>query len=269
MLADHLQVRAAGRTTAVISSSGNAALAAATYGAAAGVRVVAFISPLTGTARAVRLRDAGARVIVTPKPINYSLRLCRVTGWPDLRPSVSVDALSGFRTLGIELARELPAQMPIFGYASSGTTFEAIGQVFAASGGDHPLHPVQAGLVNGLSRAFGRSGDGRRSLVGDLGVKVTPRASAVIDMVRRSGGQAWWVADTEIAEARGALEREGIDAATECWAALAGIREAAGAGGIEEACLLLTGRSWGESGDQVQPDATSFAEVLSLVADLR
>jgi threonine synthase len=261
------------RRVAVISSSGNAALAAATYGKAGGVTVIALVSPLTERVRVEQLIAAGARVIVTEKPINYSLRLGRVRRWPDLRPSRSAEALQGFRALGEELAAALPDGAAVVGYASSGTTFQAIGEVTLESGRRLPLHPVQAGLVNGLSRVFGRAGDGRRSLVGDLGVKVSVRSDAVVALVRRSGGQAWWVDDADIGEAAMALSAAGLSVARECWAALAGARMAAAEGGAHEGCLLLTGRlvegdlrAIGESA----PGGIrrSFVEVLDAVADL-
>ena len=266
-----------GERVAVISSSGNAALAAATYGRRGGVTVVSLLSPRTEPARVVALRAAGARVVVTPKPINFGIRLTRVSGWPDLRPSQSVEAVRGFRTLGEELARELTPGTSVFGYASSGATYLAMGQVFAERGCLLPLQPVQAGLVNGISKEFGRVGDGRRSLVGDLGVKNTDRAAVVVQMVRESGGQAWWVGDESIGAAGEALRDRGYMMAPECWAALAGVRAAALDSDIGQACLLLTGRAVEamtadsdehRRGSLAQP-AETFDEVLALVEDLR
>ena len=126
------------RRVAVISSSGNAALAAATYGAKFGVTVVALVSPSTERARVRQVLDAGGRVVVTTKPINYSLRLSRVRRWPDLRPSQSADALEGFRSLASELEAELTAGVAVFAYASSGTTFQALGEEFQAGAQRHP-----------------------------------------------------------------------------------------------------------------------------------
>ena len=270
---------ARGQRVAVISSSGNAALAAATYGHAAGVRVVALLSPMTEAGRADAIRQAGARVVVTTKPINYTIRLHRVCGWPDLRPSHSPEALAGFRTLGEELATELADDVALFGYASSGTTFQAIGEVLQASNKRVALHPVQAGLVNGLSKAFDRVGNGKRSIVGDLGVKTSDRADEVIRLVRASGGEAWWVDDDATEEAGAYLEEQGYALARECWAALAGLTLAAETTEISRACLLLTGRAAPAVEDNVAPaeegigslarPAAEFGEVLDLVADLR
>lgn len=268
-----------GDRVAVISSSGNAALAAATYGSAGGVQVVALLSPMTEPGRAAAIAEAGARVLVTTKPINYTIRLSRVCGWPDLRPSQSAEALAGFRGLGEELAGELGGKgVALFGYASSGTTFQAIGEVLAARDAGVPLHPVQAGLVNGISKAFDRAGDGSRSIVGDLGVKASPRAPEVTRLVRASGGEAWWVGDAAIKEAGDFLESQGYQLARECWAALAGLALAAETTGLDRAALLLTGRAappvptatpdTDPAGTLSRP-ATEFAEVLDLVADLR
>jgi threonine synthase len=265
-----------GRPVAVISSSGNAALSAATYGRAAGVAVVALLSPLTEPARVALLRAAGARVVVTTKPINYGIRLSRVRRWPDLRPSQSAEAVRGFRSLGEELGKELLPGTAVFGYASSGATYAALGAVFQERGRRLPLHPVQAGLVNGLSREFGQPGDGRRSLIGDLGVKVSDRAAAVVKLVRNSGGQARWVNDSAITAAGEALTGRGYDVAPECWAALAGVAVAGAESGVERACLVLTGRAVHVDDTTREPaglgtlnhPAAAFDEVLALVQDL-
>ena len=47
----------------------------------------------------------------------------------------------------------------------------------------------------------------RNGRVGDLGVKNTDRAAVVAQMVRESGGQAWWVGDESIGAAGEALQR--------------------------------------------------------------
>ena len=264
-----------GQGVAVISSSGNAALAAATYGRRAGLAVVAMLSPRTEPGRVVALRQAGARVVVTEKPINYGIRISRVCGWPDLRPSQSEEALTGFRSLGKELVEQLPLGTAVVGYASSGTTYQAIGEVVSGHGAGLELHPVQAGMVNGLSREFGRAGDGRRSVVGDLGVKVSARAGAVTEMVRDSGGQAWWVDDESIIEAGEVLRSAGFEVATECWAALSGARQAGASAGLSDVCLLLTGKAVADASDDATGPGTlaqptvGWDETLALVEDLR
>ena len=259
-----------GQRVAVISSSGNAALAAAARGKEFGVTVVALLSPLTPPAKVDAIRAAGGRVVVTTKPINFAIRLSRVCGWPDLRPSQSEDALRGFTTLGVELAAEVAEGVPLFGYASSGTTYEAVGEALRVAHRRLPLHPVQAGLVNGLSLEFGRPGDGQRSLVGDLGVKVSARTADVVRLVRESGGEAWWVDDGAIAAAGEVLQQNGHEVAPECWAALAGIRVAATEARLTRACLLLTGRAT-RSADPppLAPPLETFSAVLESLGDLR
>jgi threonine dehydratase len=259
-----------GQRVAVISSSGNAALAAAAAGKPAGVTIVALLSPLTEPAKVQVIRDAGARVVVTTKPINYTIRLSRVCGWPDLRPSQSADALRGFAGLGDELAEELEDGVALAGYASSGTTYEAVGAALSSVGRKLPLHPVQAGLVNGLTAPFARPGDGHRSVVGDLGVKTSLRAEAVVRQVRESGGQAWWVADPDILEAGERLRHDGFGVAPECWAALAGLRLAAREAGVRQACLLLTGRALPSVPDiDIGVPLETFDAVLRSLEDLR
>ncbi|MGI8608169.1 MAG: PLP-dependent lyase/thiolase [Candidatus Dormibacteria bacterium] len=254
---------------AVISSSGNAAVAAAAQGSARGVAVVALLSPQTEPAKIHAIRAAGGRVVVTTKPINYTIRLSRVCRWPDLRPSQSADALRGFASLGHELADELEDGVALVGYASSGTTYEAVADALKNDGRHLPLHPVQAGLVNGLSREFGRPGNGRRSVVGDLGVKVSARSQTVVTQVRDSGGEAWWVDDDAINAAGEVLRRAGFALAPECWTAFAGLQLAAAKGALRRACLLLTGTALPPVAGDADPPIETFAEVLESLGDLR
>src|SRR5437763_1719337 len=101
------------------------------------------------------IRDCAGFVISRSR---YASDPGRGPRWPDLRPSTAEEALEGFRGLGRELSDKLAPGTAVFGYSSSGTTYQAVGEIFAAGGVALPLHPVQAGLVNGLSRAFGRPG---------------------------------------------------------------------------------------------------------------
>ena len=112
--------------------------------------------------------------------------------------------------------------------------------------------------------------------MGDLGGKVSDRAAAVAEMVRGSGGQAWWVDDRAITAAGAALSEFGYELAPEGWAALAGLALAGAEGGVEQACLVLTGRAIRNDVTPPEPDgvgtlarpAETFDEVLALVDDL-
>jgi hypothetical protein len=95
--------------------------------------------------------------------------------------------------------------------------------------------------------------------------------------VRESGGQAWWVADESITVAGEVLRERAYQVAPECWAALAGVRVAASETAIEQACLVLTGRSFSlvvggseEHGrGSLKEPVEAFDEVLALVEGLR
>lgn len=240
---------------AVISSSGNAALAAAAYCALAHVRLLALVSPRTPRSKLARLAASGATVVASSRPVALLHHAVAAWGMPDLRASTSPLGSSAYRGIAAELG-EAGTPGSIFAFASSGATLLGIAEGMSALGqGPHPIHPVETFPGGEVTRPWYRRDatnppvKGDQSAIGELGTRRSRLAPALRREVRLSRGRGWrvgWpeiVRTKEIAEARGVRTSwEGIAAlaAAARWAAA---EEVVGAE-VRAATVILTGAAW-------------------------
>ena len=244
----------------VISSSGNAAIAAAAYAAKTPLRLAVFVAPGTPPARLRRILDHGARVIVSRHAISLCEAFARRYKLPNLRPSTDPLAVLGFMSLGWELCETPVGADSVFTFASSGASLVAIGRavermaVQADAGGQRgtseaagaawpfQLHVVQGTFAHPIAAHFDRrevvTGIGA---VGARGARKTRRVGEAVRLVTRSGGSGWIVTDSEARSASALLDAHGIHVALESAAALAAARRAVAAGAVRRAIVILTG----------------------------
>lgn len=232
----------------VISSSGNGAIAAASYAGLAGLRVVACVSPRTPTDKLGRLAALGACVLLSEEAIALAEDLARSRGWPNLRPSVDPLAPEGFMSLAWELQEASAPAEGVFLFASSGTGLVGLarGLVHPAGGAWRaPLHVVQGAGGDPIAAAFDRrpAPQEGRSMVGRLGSRKTRRLGEATRAVRESGGGGWTVGDAETLAADALLREAGVEAALEGAAALAAARRAAAESGLRRAIVIISGRA--------------------------
>ena len=100
-----------------ISSSGNAALAAAAYARAAGISLAAFVAPATPESTLVRLAALDAWVFVAPNALSLAQALADARGIPNMRPSTDPLAVEGFQSIGWELAETVAPVDALFTFA--------------------------------------------------------------------------------------------------------------------------------------------------------
>lgn len=263
----------AGQRVAVISSSGNGAIAAASYAALAGWRLVACLSPATPAAKLGRLAGLGACLLLADDAMALAGHLAEARGWPNLRPSVDPAAPTGFMSLGWELAEAALEVEGVFIFASSATALVGMARaldrpIAGRPGWQAPLHVVQGAGADPIASQFDRRRPPQegRALVGRLGSRKTRRLGEAVRCVRASGGSGWTVGDAEALAADALLRAAGIEPALEAAAALAGIVRAADECGLRRAILVVTGASVHE---EAAPAALAEASVADLAAALQ
>lgn len=242
-----------------LSSSGNAAIAAAAYGRAAGVGVVAFVAPGTDAGKVGAVRANGAAVVVSPNALTLCEAWCAAHRIPNLRPSTDPAAVEGFLTLGWEILSDLrdqaevPAFVPeaLFTFVSSAASFVGIGRAFARrdvaafprTAPTPALHAVQGigGSVAAPFEARPAEPAFRPGRVGALGARKTRRLGEAQRLIRATHGGGWWITDAEADAADELLRAHGVHAALEAAAALAAARRAAAESGIRTAIVVVTG----------------------------
>jgi threonine synthase len=270
--------RSEGFGLVAISSSGNAAVAAAAYAALAGIRLAAFVAPDTTPVKLAAMARLGARVFVTADAITMADEVARSAGVPNLRPSTHHTAVSAYETLGWELAEEAPAAEAVFLFVASATTLVGLGRAKERAGNvvgrDWPaeLHAVQGTGATPIARLFDRRSDSSPpGELGLLGARKTRRVGEAVRAIASSGGSGWIVTDSEAGAARAALARHGVDTSLEGAAALAAATRAASERGLRRVGVVLTGHASQAADFARVPDGsvhavTSADQALSALA---
>ncbi len=243
---------AEGRRELVISSSGNAAVAAAAYCRLAGIRLYAFVPLQVAPFKLAQLRRFGAEVIVTGQAINAAKRAARRYGLLNLRPSTDDRSIEGFKSIACELYEKVGLVDALFTFVTSASSLIGIGRAFRTLRDElkalerlPALHAVQAGRITSIAGKFDQMGrpSRERSLVGDLGVKRTRRTEEAVSLIEESGGGGWIVSDEDIRRAIALLNQHGLDTSLEGGAALAGVMKATQRRALGKVVCLLTGHA--------------------------
>ncbi len=200
-----------GTSRFVISSSGNAALAAARHAKklrADGHDIALDI--FVGThadkdkVRAIESEIVpGIRIETSTRPLQRLLEMTRMSPAVSLRQSTDDEALVGYYELALELLaiRDLSA---VFVGTSSGTTIQGLGELFEREGRRIPLYAVQTTACHPIALGFEESARAQSrtpSIAGAIVDKVARRKKAVESVIHNSGGSALIVTDEEIRHA--------------------------------------------------------------------
>lgn len=232
-----------GPSAAVVSSSGNAALALARRASAHGVRLLALVSPRTPEVKLRRLLETGETVVSSPRPVNLLHHAVDSWGMADLRGSTNDLAPLAYGALALELAAASPWSA-LFVYSSSGATALGICQGWPGPGRPPEIHPVEGAPGGELTRPWYLDQPPLEpARVGELGTHRSRLAPLLRRQVRGTGGRGWRVGGGQLAEVRAAALECGLETSWEGLAALAAASLwSRGARG--RVVVLLTGAGW-------------------------
>lgn len=213
---------AAGDRSFAISSSGNAALAAALYvqeknqsgqTLTLDIFVGNHVSPIKlEKIRSISEKSNGAiRLLIKERPIQ-ALTQATQDGARSLRQSTDDEALVGYKSLAEELmAQVYPEQKDaqakkisaLFIGTSSGTTAQALADYFIKNKVPIQVHIVQTSSCHPLSDAFETyDGPDERSIADAITDITGHRKSALIPLIEKTGGKGWTATneDVEVAQ---------------------------------------------------------------------
>jgi threonine synthase len=217
----------------VISSSGNAALAAALYieklnqaipQGQGKYQLIIFVGTNIEKEKLVAVQDIADRsfgsitIAKTERPLKALLNADSSS--KPLRQSTDDSALIGYETLGEELT-SLPNLGAIFIPTSSGTTAQALGTYFArqntlsrneGANRNMPatipqIHVVQTDAVHPIAEAFDPEHSENKASVGlslahAIVDRVAHRKEAVIEVIHATHGAGWIVSDERLKDAQ-------------------------------------------------------------------
>ncbi|MEY2664880.1 MAG: Pyridoxal-phosphate dependent enzyme [Candidatus Parcubacteria bacterium] len=254
----------------VISSSGNAALAAALYitdlnatraNTADSEPIILDILigqkiPARKRAKLDALKSEYIRVSAHERPLQMLFAKTQEAGVRGLRQSNDDSALVGYESLGEELMA-IPDLRAVFIGASSGTTAQALSDFFLKNAGKNgkprkaiEVHIVQTTSCHPLSEAFNE--DSVATSIGEgHGVSEVSIADAIVDhtalrknklvpLIEKTGGSGWIATNEIIDTARNLIEKHAINESGGRLSVSA--NGALGVAGLMNA--LYAGRSW-------------------------
>lgn len=228
----------------VISSSGNAALAAAmhvTHHNSNNPEKLISLRILVGNripaeklSKISELADVHITVEQVENPRQNAFQIDAKGEAKLLRQSTDDLALQGYKELAEEL-NHIPNLQAIFIPTSSGTTAQALGEAFENLEQKPQIHIVQTKAVHPIAEAFqgvmcpthGKFvQDPETSIAGAIVDKVANRKFAVIEAVTKSKGSGWVVSDDQIRAAMELVkEKTTIDISPNSALSVAGVME--------------------------------------------
>lgn len=241
--------RERGERAVTISSSGNAAVATSRFAAREALPAVVFVHPSTDPRKLEAIDGDTTIVVLTERAINGAKLLARELSIPNLRPSTNDDAVDGYRTLGAELAEELPVEVDaVVLFATSGATALAVAEVLAEWRPGIAVHVVQgdgnASIV--APDAVVSDASARSAAAGRLGVRRSRRAKQLMRVIEATGGRGHVATSEDVEASRELLAIDGIDVSDESAANLAVARRLADDG--HHVCCVISGAPSGVGG---------------------
>ena len=213
-----------------IDSSGNAGAAVAAYAAAAGIACKVYVPDDISAERAKQITAYGAAIVRVPNGRMNAGSVARAELGSDYYASHVYNPLfaDGIKSMAHEIHRQLGDAVPdyIFVPVGNGSLLLGLYQGFAQIGRLPHLIAVQSTKCAPVVEAFHNLPETPRknTIAEALRVGVPPRMDDILKALRRSGGDAIAVEDSEILKAAKTLNRRGIYAELTAAAGLAGAR---------------------------------------------
>jgi len=231
---------------AVISSSGNAAISAASYCRLAGIKLTVFVSKQVNKMKHKRLKDMDVKIILSDTPLKDSVLFARLNHAYHLRQSIDDNSRVGYKTIAYEMSKDVKNIDAVFIPVSSGSTLVGISRGFDDLGMKVAMHAVQTTRVHPISEQFDNPCIKESTSLADAIVaKYTPRKDEVISIIKISRGWGWTLDDKAIIEAHKFLIEQKIYCSYEGALALAAVYKAKRNNRIyKNPVCLLTGKRY-------------------------
>ncbi|NOQ67978.1 pyridoxal-phosphate dependent enzyme [Patescibacteria group bacterium] len=290
-----------GEKELVISTSGNAGIAAAAYCQEAGIKLYVFISPETEKAKIKEMQKYNSIIIKSKKAIRLANYLSAKYKIENLRPSTNDSSIEGFKSIAFEIFENLGEVDAIFTFVTSGSSFVGIGRAYKYLLENKEikkmprLHAVQSGevfsvvelslreaRVNAVSekatqyQSTGQAPQSRtytqnNNLPGKLGIKNTRRKKEILELIKLSGGKGIYVNDQEVQDAKNILENNDIYTSLEGCASFAGVVKASKKNKFNKIMCILSGKLR-EEADKIDESkiykAENFVDVDEIVSGI-
>lgn len=210
-----------GYKSAVISSTGNAAISAQHYCQLSKISLTIFVSPNASKTKLKLLRQ----FTVSARPISAAVKFSKVNHAYLLRQSTDPVALLGYQQIGRELLLQLPKISSLFVPVGSGTTLLGISQTLPPN---VKIFAVQPASFSPIASHFDQSFISETSSLTDaLGVKYLPLKKQLLGAINQSRGGGVVVQNEAVNHTQNFLIKNQIITSPEGALALAGYQKIA------------------------------------------
>jgi len=236
-----------GIQTAVISSSGNAAISAANYCKLAGIGLTVFVSPHIDKNKLAVLEKLDCKIIKTKKPVSEAVKYAQEFNAYNLRQSQDPIAPSGYEAIATEIIEEIIPDA-VFIPVSSGTTLVGVASGFRKQKSRVQIHAVQTDVVHPICGLFDHDfkQTEAKSLADAIVAKYTPREDEVANIIKETSGFGWVISNEEMKKARKWLLFHDLNCSYEGAAALAALWKAKNKDyNFQNPVCILTGKYYG------------------------
>ncbi|MDD4026948.1 MAG: PLP-dependent lyase/thiolase [Candidatus Shapirobacteria bacterium] len=212
-----------GFKSAVISSTGNAAISASYFCHLNQIELTVFLSPKVNQNKLALIKKNHCQIVFSDKPISDSIKFAKKNNSYLLRQSTDPSALIGYQEIGKELNKELPEITSIFIPVGSGSTLLGISKSLNPS---VKIFAVQPASNCPLSKNFDQNYQPETENITDaISVKYLPLKSQIISTIKNSGGTSLVIQNKDIIEAQNELELKQIKTSLEGALAFAGLKK--------------------------------------------
>ncbi|MCK5465949.1 pyridoxal-phosphate dependent enzyme [Candidatus Parcubacteria bacterium] len=246
----------------VISTSGNAGIAAAAYCQKTGIKLYIFISPKTEKAKIAEMQKYNPIIIKSKRAIRLANYLAAKHKIENLRPSVNNSSVEGFKSIAFEIFENLGEVDAIFTFVTSGSSFVGMGRAYRYLLKNKEikkmprLYAVQSGDIFSIAKlslrgarvsvasekATKQSRIYTQNIPGMFGIKNTRRKKEILEIIKLSGGNGIYVNDSEVQDAKNILEENKIYTSPEGCASFAGVMKVDKENKFNKAVCILSGK---------------------------
>ncbi|MFA6518538.1 MAG: PLP-dependent lyase/thiolase [Candidatus Shapirobacteria bacterium] len=200
--------------SAVISSSGNAAISAIFYCRKLNIPLKVFLSPQTDPYKLKLILSQHQDVTLTPSPNSLAFKYAKTNHSYLLRQSTDPVAQIGYSTIATEIVSKLPLVSSIFIPVGSGTTLLGVSKNLPQNVKIFAVEPAS------------RYGQESETITDALSVKLTPLKSEVAEAIKKHHGSNIIVRNQAVLDNLKKLHQHQINTSPEGALALTGYYQA-------------------------------------------
>ncbi len=210
--------------SAVISSTGNAAISAIHFCKIHHIQLTIFLSPKTNSKKLALIKKQHKHIIVSNKPISDAFKYAKTTNCYNLRQSIDPTALIGYSQIGQELKKQLLQISSLFIPVGSGTTLLGLSKTLPKS---TKIFAIQPACHPPISSIFDQDFQKENTtLTTSLSVKSLPLKNKIVAAIKNSHGSGLVVQNRSALTQFNYLKKNKLHCSAEGALALAGFHKA-------------------------------------------